>query len=1389
MKRMSFIEMMAEINREKIQTWFDLGLYLDRFRENNPIPTAEFHGSYEDFKGYLGNRAMAFATYHYSVDGVTIEVDKYARIFERKIPGMKIHYIAGEFLPEADEFIGSSVKKFELKEIRGFDDWELYRDFYFTKLERGSLEYNELILKLWKQVKKICRKLGTYIEENDISLLYIINVCSNPGNVAYSLALVLISEYLGIPVINNNHDFYWEGGSRPIDLKLGRKNKGPRDLFFTNSDIGEFFSIIEMMFPWESRSWLNVNINKGQVQHLIKENGHNPASVMEIGTAVDTDIYVNISKRKKIDAYLQFEKILSRYKKTLIGYSVKDVIENKLVKHKNAKPILIGYKTRPISKFSSENIIFLQPTRIIARKRIEVGFRLIKKIFEDPVFVDHLEKNSNLKLTLLITGPIATGQHQYFEKLIGSFDKFMDQIPPEYRERIYMACLFSELDQDSFRKRFENPVGIPELYNIASLILLPSKTEGRGLPIIEATACGTPILCRRYEPMDVYREVIGEHLEEQDRLRVIGFDGKDIKTRHVGEIIDRIFFPNKYVDEVLHNRKAVLKRYSLDSLEENLENICGRLYAQIQSNRDSMELTRRAFIEFRERNNFSSDDLESLINTENRSYLPGYGRLSFMILLKSLIDPSFFRVEQQMFKGIALSFAREIITRDPSHKNLPREKTRAFYNAVDNIFYLREGETSTRHDHSMSYRHRNKNYYPYQDYTIQELTGVINLLYIEIIKPRIRLHIEESPHFFTDWNLALSQLTTSPSLAIDDRHKLIEKMHQNLPIAYFPGDFLTYELEFFALQSVRSRLRLKIEEELTEEKLETSGLKIAPVYVFAQDRSIVRQLNKKEIIEFVEKGKNLELKLLYKKRILRVVSTEQLSVGIHFPQMGPKALKTLKKIQDGGGYIITNRRNASAMTDIVSFDRFHIGKVRSHVTANMLGIPVGSGYIQFVPAGMRATLAYPTPTQTAKDLSDALNSDLFRKLCEKHGEQELMALLKEDAISGGSPVEQLLQNLVADKEAKADIEHKNVSGIYNDGHPWSGVIANVNNIRSGNNWKFTAMSAKGSPVRVTSFCEEFEKFSGKKAKIAWNGGYILNPELVGKLGLPETYIGSPLGMIISDGRVLSVPLFNKAAMLIYPDGKIRIDRVNISAGFSASCEGESIEFSGEMYNNRKPGIPYAYYDLLSDKKEIPSSGRVIVRLAGTTIKEVIRNTDSMPVIPVGLTLSIREDLFRKEIIQVGKDLDIRLFGMEGVEHAVEAGPMLLKGGKICINMKEEGWKTKNSINTQAARLDYTDMRGPKIAVGTDEYGNLSVLTINGRIRESVGATHQDMAEILQKFNICNAMGFDPGGSSTLVVDGETKNISPYNHEYEKNVYSLPPEPRAVSNAVIGFISG
>ena len=55
----------------------------------------------------------------------------------------------------------------------------------------------------------------------------------------------------------------------------------------------------------------------------------------------------------------------------------------------------------------------------------------------------------------------------------------------------------------------------------------------------------------------------------------------------------------------------------------------------------------------------------------------------------------------------------------------------------------RKGENEIRHDHSFSYRHRNKYYYPYQDYTLQELTGLVNILFQEFVNPRVEKEIDE----------------------------------------------------------------------------------------------------------------------------------------------------------------------------------------------------------------------------------------------------------------------------------------------------------------------------------------------------------------------------------------------------------------------------------------------------------------------------------------------------------------------------------------------------------------------------------------------------------------------------------------------------------------------
>jgi hypothetical protein len=1387
--RMRVTKMMDFLKREKINTWFDLGLFIDRFKESNTVPTARFRGSYKNFRDDLEKGGIAFISYGYSIDGVTIEIIKYTKIFRKNFPGIPIHMIAGEFNEESKKLIDPSYSKYEIEEAQGFDQWDLYDKFFFTKLERGSSEYNKLILDFWSEVLIITEKLGNYIEKNNLRLLYLVNVASNPGNVALTLAIVFITEYLGIPVINNNHDFYWEGGHREIERIEKEIEPGPRDFFFTNAHLGEFFSQIEVLFPWESRSWLTVNINNEQSEHVIRENGHNPVNVSLIGTAVDVEEYVNTSKRKKINTFYQFERILSRYKNTLISWSVKDIVLKNLVDPDNIAPILVGSKkTHSIKNFMAENIIFLQPTRVIGRKRIEVGFELIKKLFNKEKFRNKFKETPKLKLTILVTGPIAAGHFGYFTKLIKNFDKFLGELDAQYRSKIYLAFLFSELDKERFKKRFEKPAGIVDLYNIASLVLLPSETEGRGLPIIEASACGSPVFCRRYYPEHVFKEVIGEHLPEEERLNVIDFEEDKINDEQLERVIEEVFYPHMASHVLKHNQKVVRQRYSLEALNENLKEICYHLYLQLKSNRKSLVNVTHELALYHKRVNFSNKDLKSLINTEKRHYLPGYSRLAFMHNLKSLIDPSAFRAEEAQIKGMIHSFAYEMFMDNPENKSISFERKAEFFNAVDNIFRIQDNELKIQHDHSFAYRHRNKKNYLYRNYTFQELTGLINILYHKIIQPDLHYEIDKGNHFFTDWNLALSQITASTELVIDDRDVLVRKMKENIPLGIFSGKYVKHELEFFVLQAMRARYKLKLQEELTEEILLKGIKNKQPVYLFLREKPIRGAASAAEIITYIKNGYDEELKLLYLFGLLKIVKTNQWCVGIHFPQLGEEALKVLNYIREKKGLLISHHRNAAVMTDIVDIDRIHIDRVVDPLMANIMGIPEGSGYIQFVPAAVRTSLAYPTPVQNSLDFHKALKSADFQNLVKKLGSDKVFEAIRKDAINQGSPIRTVLKNLKEKDSVKIKpVEYSYVNGVYSDGLPWNGVLAQTKNVKEGAKWKYVTIS-KSRTRKVTRFVKEYEYATRKKVEIAWNGGYILNPELVGKLGLPESYIGSPLGLLITDFKVNCPPLFNKPALLVYPNGKIDIQLVNIEKGFTISDDPYPIEFSPGNYNQSKPGKAPCFYDLMYNKKYIPGNGRIIIRLAGNVVKEIIYTKigERVDIIPVGIALSFHKSNFPKDLFQLEKPVPIALTGYEDIQYAVEAGPLLVENGKYCLDMKNEGWKTENSIRTQAARLDYTDMRGPKIAVGIDKNENLVVLTINGRIRESVGATHIDMADILLKFNIQKAMGFDPGGSSTLVVKGEVLNISPYNHDYERNIYSLPPEPRAVSNAVLGI---
>ena len=345
---------------------------------------------------------------------------------------------------------------------------------------------------------------------------------------------------------------------------------------------------------------------------------------------------------------------------------------------------------------------------------------MIKRLFSYDSFAEKFSTNPQLKLTLIVSGPIPHGQQNYYHDLKKDFTDFLKGLPKEFKSRVLLGFLFSEFDKNEFKKKYKKPLNIEQLYDVASLILLPSQTEGRGLPIIEAAACGTPIFCRQYEPREVYDQVIGRHLDASLRLNVLEFKGSKVPKKLAEKICDHVFYPQNRMVDVTHNRSVINKRYSIEALEKNMRYILNRMNLQLDStgignNPKVVSLLKK----YKASVNFENDDLNTILNKKTRHYLPGYGRLSFMLYLKSLIDPSFFRVEEQLVKGKVMRYARMMENDIPDLDNTDLELIHSYYNAIDDIFKYVDGEISIRHDHVLTYRHRNKKSYAYQAFTYQ----------------------------------------------------------------------------------------------------------------------------------------------------------------------------------------------------------------------------------------------------------------------------------------------------------------------------------------------------------------------------------------------------------------------------------------------------------------------------------------------------------------------------------------------------------------------------------------------------------------------------------------------------------------------------------------------
>ncbi len=560
--------------------WDDIVILLNQLKNKKKPSLPSRNEHYLKFFA----KGAAFISFSYGIDGVSIETVKYAKTLNdlfTPVAPPSIHFVGGNFELQAATILSPEWHRFQIDGIDGWNKWDdgkWFQALFRKQMKSNSEESNFLTEQIYRQAILIAKRLGKYFLDNQISLVVPVNVASNPGNISLTLGLVLVTEILGIYVLNSNHDFYWEAG-KPLSERYPGEKPGVRDHFFRNIENKPFFSLFKLLYPWNGDKWLQININARQSNRLIDKFGFSEEKVCEVSTCLADAFFQTYSKKEVLDIRLRMAHILSDGETIMRPVSLDTHLAIVDRWMKNQQPIILG--ARPglsVDPKSEDLIIMLQPTRVVRRKRIAKNFDLLTALFRKGALKEAFENNPKRQLILHITGPTPKEHQEDLEKVLFAYQETTKTLPQTVTDRIFLAFSVGWEWHASFSKKQFAPVTIEDIYQMADVVVFPSETEGRGLPIIEASASGIPIICSHYRPREVFSDLIGEELSEDLQIHYTLFPEGKFSRNFLSAVSDLLIHSDSNQKFISQNREAVHTRHSYESFKYEFGQLLNQLY-------------------------------------------------------------------------------------------------------------------------------------------------------------------------------------------------------------------------------------------------------------------------------------------------------------------------------------------------------------------------------------------------------------------------------------------------------------------------------------------------------------------------------------------------------------------------------------------------------------------------------------------------------------------------------------------------------------------------------------------------------------------------------------------------------------------------------------------
>lgn len=249
--------------------------------------------------------------------------------------------------------------------------------------------------------------------------------------------------------------------------------------------------------------------------------------------------------------------------------------------------------------------------------------------------------------------------------------------------------------------------------------------------------------------------------------------------------------------------------------------------------------------------------------------------------------------------------------------------------------------------------------------------------------------------------------------------------------------------------------------------------------------------------------------------------------------------------------------------------------------------------------------------------------------------------------------------------------------------------------------------------------------------------------------------GTPIGMYMKDGVIYNPPLFNREVLLVDKNNNVSIKQLGL--------KDITISINGKIYER-------PYY------RNAPKTNDYNVVIVGNKIVDISKSRTRIP--SSGFVINT------KEKHEIGET--VTYSGLDDIIFGIQCGNSI-----VINNKKTNGFISKFYHLFRPGEIlyppthyphDFYNDRAPRIALGVNSNNKPVIIWAEGSSKykhikgiDSVGASLNEMGDILLDLGIVNAVNLDGGGSAQILLNGK-RQLKISDRNFNDNSESERPVP-------------